>query len=665
MSNLKKRILIFTTILCMILMPLTITVKGKGQGQVDRPQSGSRGNIGNVEVIVNGLEERTEGNKGITITLNREGIKQTATTDYEGKAIFSNVKYSGDITLSVEEVVGYITPSSKKIEVTGKNKYVKETFTYIKMEIIPVEGVKIKYNEEEVGEDGVDLVSGDSIYLTAEVLPVNATNKNVTWESSDDAIAKVSDDGIVYGLRQGTTTVTVTTDDGGLTDRCIVNVGVVTGIVELEDPAPITVPLNAVVQLPESVKATLDNNEIKYVPVTWNPSIVDTSVAGTIELIGSVDGTDITVKLIVTVEDNVAILPTGIKLDQTNISLTIQGDNYGFTQLTATVEPENAYVKSIIWSSDNEQVAKVDANGLVTAEGAGQAIITARIEDTDYKAFCSVSVAIDGSPLETDTQIFGALSDGTQTEEFENKEDVYIVGKNLPISKYYVKVEAKGKGGALGDGTIEASDIDNEGYVMFNLFEVTNFKLTNKNSNEYFVYMSTESDFPKDEDKTLKTNFKIEKAVPTGNIMVTTTFVGGDRTDKSGVKFILGRVLYEGDEDKETTEQYIDYVNATTSNGYTDEVKAWGITDAEGKIEGLEIWDGSSEIEPGKWYTKEILKIGGYMLLQEPIEGYKNNLDEVNPMTDDGSLLKEVYITRDGIETRDVVNIYVGSSGDQ
>lgn len=378
------------------------------------------------------------------------------------------------------------------------------------------------------------------------------------------------------------------------------------------------------------------------------------------------EGGDVIFRRIMREEGSIeAILPTGIKLDPTNISLTIQGDNYGFTQLTATVEPENAYVKSIIWSSDNEEVAKVDANGLVTAVGAGDAIITARIEDTDYKAFCSVSVAIDGSPLETDTQIFEALSDGTQTEEFENKEDVYIVGKNLPISKYYVKVEAKGKDGALCDGTIEASDIDNEGYVMFNLYEVTKFELMYKNSNEYFVYMSTEPDFPKDKDKTLKTNFKIEKAVPTGNIIVTTTFVGGDRTDKSGVKCILGRVLYEGDEDKETTEQYIDYVNATTSNGYTDEVKAWGITDAEGKIEGLEIWDGSSEIEPGKWYTKEILKMGGYMLLQEPIDGYENNLDELNSMADDGSLLKEVHITRDVIETREVVNTYVGSSGDQ
>ncbi|MGG5461618.1 hypothetical protein [Clostridium sp. B9] len=170
--------------------------------------------------------------------------------------------------------------------------------------------------------------------------------------------------------------------------------------------------------------------------------------------------------------------------------------------------------------------------------------------------------------------------------------------------------------------------------------------------------MSTYAYYPKDDEKTFKTNFKVEKPVPTGEIIVTNEFVGGDRIDKSGVKFILGRILFEDDPEKEKTEKYSDYLDESSLNGYNDEVKAWGITDENGKIEGFEIWDGVSELENGKWYAKEILKIGGYMLLQEPIDNYENNLEQLNPYVDDGSLLKEVHIERDTLVTREVLNIY-------
>ncbi len=60
--------------------------------------------------------------------------------------------------------------------------------------------------------------------LTATVIPSNATNKNVTWESSNDAIATVDANGNVTAVAKGTAIITVTTEDGNFTDTCNVEV---------------------------------------------------------------------------------------------------------------------------------------------------------------------------------------------------------------------------------------------------------------------------------------------------------------------------------------------------------------------------------------------------------------------------------------------------------
>ena len=81
---------------------------------------------------------------------------------------------------------------------------------------------------------------------------------------------------------------------------------------------------------------------------------------------------------------------TGISLNRT--SLTLQAlDTF---QLTATVNPSDAYNKEIVWSSDNESVAAVDQTGLVTALKKGTATITAAAQDgSGNTATCMVTVS--------------------------------------------------------------------------------------------------------------------------------------------------------------------------------------------------------------------------------------------------------------------------------
>ncbi len=61
-------------------------------------------------------------------------------------------------------------------------------------------------------------------------------------------------------------------------------------------------------------------------------------------------------------------------------------------QLTCMVAPPNAQAQPLVWTSDNEVVASVDGNGMVTAKAGGTAVITVQTQDGAWKAACRVNV---------------------------------------------------------------------------------------------------------------------------------------------------------------------------------------------------------------------------------------------------------------------------------
>ena len=102
---------------------------------------------------------------------------------------------------------------------------------------------------------------------------------------------------------------------------------------------------------------------------------------------------------------------TGVSLNESSITLDVGGSK----TLAATVTPDNATNKKVRWTSDNETVATVSEDGVVTAVAGGTAVITATTHDGLFTATCTVTVnAPDAAPsITTDT-----LPDGKVGEAY-------------------------------------------------------------------------------------------------------------------------------------------------------------------------------------------------------------------------------------------------------
>lgn len=85
------------------------------------------------------------------------------------------------------------------------------------VESVPVTGVTLD-------QSTLTLIAGGSETLVATVSPTEATNKKVTWKSSNDSIATVDATGKITAVAVGTATITVTTEDGLKTATCDVTV---------------------------------------------------------------------------------------------------------------------------------------------------------------------------------------------------------------------------------------------------------------------------------------------------------------------------------------------------------------------------------------------------------------------------------------------------------
>ena len=90
----------------------------------------------------------------------------------------------------------------------------------------PQEPPKIAVTGISLDRVKVSMTEGESTTLVATVLPADATDKSVTWSSSNTATATVTDGGMVNAVHAGTTVITAKTNDGGITASCSITVDI-------------------------------------------------------------------------------------------------------------------------------------------------------------------------------------------------------------------------------------------------------------------------------------------------------------------------------------------------------------------------------------------------------------------------------------------------------
>ncbi len=569
----------------------------------------------------------------VDVSLIREdGI--TIVTTVNGVATFVT-EPSGDVAIRGEDVPGFITPA-KQIRLTGNQRIVTETLEYVASNI-PVTGIILD-------QETLRLLPGEQEILLATILPENASNQLIYWSSSNLTVATVNEDGEVTAIMEGTAVITARTAEGNFVATSTVTVSNIESVIS---PQPITAVRNQIILLPDTVVVELNTTPpaTMNVPVTWRTEsgqVLDTTFVipndpeQIYTLIGDVYGTDLTAELVINVDQDSSSIPvSGVSVEPTVASLYV-----GQTiQLLATVSPENVTTPAVIWRSSNTNVANVSDTGIVSAISPGIVVITVETVDGGFTAFTQLTVSL-APEIE--------LIYPTQ-ETFASAEEVMINVENLvdyvPITEpttYYVRVEQSGSNRILGLGEVKILPTTTE----FNLYVATLFESTSNFSARYFVYMSTDPTFPPEEDLTLRTNFTIGSTVPTipkENINVNKEMVGGPLDGQpGGITFLLARELDDIPIEELTWENYWD----STTGQFNDEVKMTGVTNSDGMV----IWN-----EP-----RETLKIGGYVLLEVTPEGYQGNLNLINPDSEDGSLIKEVHLTRNVVIERRIVNIYVG-----
>ena len=255
--------------------------------------------------------------------------------------------------------------------------------------------------EETVGVSSVtvtpsriEIIEGGSAALSASVSPEAASDRVVSWSSSDRSVATVDKTGTVQGLKPGTATVTATAE--GKSGTCAVTVKAkAVNVTEVTlDKTELTLTEGETETLTATVKPdNADNKKVKWSSDKTDVATVDgagrvTAVkAGEATVTVTTEDGGKTASCKVTVKAK-AVNVTEVTLDRAELTLT-EGEA---ETLTATVKPDNADNKKVTWSSDKTDVATVDGAGKVTAVKAGEAVVTVTTEDGGKTATCKVTV---------------------------------------------------------------------------------------------------------------------------------------------------------------------------------------------------------------------------------------------------------------------------------
>lgn len=247
----------------------------------------------------------------------------------------------------------------------------------------------VSVTEVGLNKTSTTLIEGETETLVATVMPENATDKSVVWESSNKSAAAVSQEGLVTAVGEGKATITVKTNDGGFSASCEVTVNkkviAVTGVklsaasmtLREGEKGTLTATVEPANATNKNVEWWTSDLDVVSVISTSGGSngYVEARKAGKAMVTVKTEDGEFSASCEITVEKK-EVPVTGISIEPSSLKLPA-GDTYS---LIPHVQPSDATNQNIKWLSTNESVATVNAEGKVTAVAAGSAEIRAMLE---------------------------------------------------------------------------------------------------------------------------------------------------------------------------------------------------------------------------------------------------------------------------------------------
>ena len=154
-------------------------------------------------------------------------LKATVTPDNatDKKVTWSS---SDDAVASVDENGNVTAIAPGNVDITAKAGDYSETCS------VTVQAKNVPVTSINVENWSITMLVGETVTLKVTVLPEDATNKNLSFESENVDVAAVDSEGTVLAVGSGTTKITVTSEDGGLTSNCSVTVVSEIGEIEVD-----------------------------------------------------------------------------------------------------------------------------------------------------------------------------------------------------------------------------------------------------------------------------------------------------------------------------------------------------------------------------------------------------------------------------------------------
>lgn len=399
----------------------------------------------------------------------------------------------------------YMTIGTYGVEISYEYEYVDVTLTVSDQTSFTIEYIPM--NNIVIDQPSISLEVGERTVITYSIVPSTFTEDDLVFTSADSNIATIEPGGIVTAVGRGQTTLTISSKDNKIKATCQVNVfqpsaEIIETIITPEklkqgEQGNINIKvktadlangkaLDVSIQkhgLDVTEYFTITGNEIQSNEVNLNIAPDITSVtSGEYTVLISFDGKTIESEnvakqsAIFKIEGNVVV--TGITLNKTNTNMIPEATR----QIVATLTPENAENKTVVWKTSNPDVVTVDENGVITAEGMGKALITVW-SDENPEIYATVNVVVqeivetEEYTIDREQRIIKYIPENTSLEILKENvrfgADEYTIvnkkGSNLNNSDLVgtdTKITIEGEeykliiiGDTNGDGKISVTDV--------------------------------------------------------------------------------------------------------------------------------------------------------------------------------------------------------------